>query len=219
MGITNSGPIIGLGVRLTEQKGIAYLLQAMPEVVKKFPDITLVIAGEGLLEDELKRESNELGIDEEKLDEFFTVLSGFMNIEFKGLHVFAGSQVLDYKLLLACFENVLKIAINIQKNYPVSVSILNFGGGFGIPYFAKEEELDIQSFGKGLKELFKKNDVKTAFPETRFVVESGRFLVGESGLYITKVLYRKESRGKEYIITEGGMNHHYLAASGLLEIL
>jgi diaminopimelate decarboxylase len=159
--------------------------------------------------------AKQFGIDEEKLDEFFTVLSGLMNIEFKGLHIFAGSQVLDYKLLLEYFENVLKIAINIQKNYPVSVSILNFGGGFGIPYFAKEEELDIQSFGKGLKELFKKNDVKTAFPETRFVVESGRFLVGESGLYITKVLYRKESRGKEYIITEGGMNHH-LAASGLL---
>jgi len=159
--------------------------------------------------------AKQFGIDEEKLDEFFTISSKLMNIEFKGLHVFAGSQVLDYKLLLEYFENVLKIAINIQKNYPVSMSILNFGGGFGIPYFAKEEELDVKGFGIGLKKLFKKNDMKTAFPETRFIVESGRFLVGESGLYITKVLYRKESRGKEYIITEGGMNHH-LAASGLL---
>ena len=67
LGLTNSGPIIGLGVRLTEQKGITYLLQAMPEVIKIFPDITLVIAGEGPIEKELKRESTLLGIDQNVL--------------------------------------------------------------------------------------------------------------------------------------------------------
>lgn len=159
--------------------------------------------------------AKQFGIDEENLDEFFVVLSGLMNVEFKGLHIFAGSQVLDYRLLLEYFKNVLLIAINIQKKYHISVKILNFGGGFGIPYFAKEKELDLRSFGIGLKKLFEKYDVKTIFPETQFIVETGRFLVGESGLYITRVLYRKRSRGKEFIITEGGMNHH-LAASGLL---
>lgn len=62
LGIKKEGPIIGLGVRLAEQKGITYLLQAMPEIIKAFPDISLVIAGEGELEDALQDESRELGI-------------------------------------------------------------------------------------------------------------------------------------------------------------
>ena len=62
LGLIGFDPIIGLGVRLTEQKGITYLLQAMPEVIKHFPDIALVIAGEGPLENGLKKEARSLGI-------------------------------------------------------------------------------------------------------------------------------------------------------------
>jgi len=67
LAITNSGPIIGLGVRLTVQKGIIYLLKAMPAIIENFPNIILIIAGEGPLEDELKRESVELGIEKNVL--------------------------------------------------------------------------------------------------------------------------------------------------------
>jgi len=159
--------------------------------------------------------SKQFGIDEDTLDEFFTALSNLRNVEFAGLHIFAGSQVLDYQLLLDYFENVLKIAVHVKNNYSAPMKIINFGGGFGIPYFAGEEELDIQSFGKGIDILFKKYNVEKVFPETRYIVESGRYLVGECGLYVTQVLYRKKSWGKEYVITEGGINHH-LAASGIL---
>jgi glycosyltransferase involved in cell wall biosynthesis len=62
LGITNKGPIIGIGVRLCEQKGITYLLQAMPGIIEKFPDCTLVIAGKGPLEADLENEANALGI-------------------------------------------------------------------------------------------------------------------------------------------------------------
>lgn len=67
LGIKNNGPIIGLGVRLTEQKGITYLLNAMPEIIKSFPDITLLIAGEGEREDILKKEAKDLGVDKNTL--------------------------------------------------------------------------------------------------------------------------------------------------------
>jgi len=64
LGIKGSGPIIGLGVRLTEQKGITYLLQAMPEIIKAVPDVTLVIAGDGTLKNKLRHEAETLGIKE-----------------------------------------------------------------------------------------------------------------------------------------------------------
>lgn len=62
LGVPPEGSVIGLGVRLAEQKGIRYLLQAMPEVIKNFPDITLVIAGRGPLADDLKKQANDIGI-------------------------------------------------------------------------------------------------------------------------------------------------------------
>jgi glycosyltransferase involved in cell wall biosynthesis len=67
LGIEGIGPIIGLGVRLTEQKGITYLLQAMPEIIKAVPDVTLVIAGDGTLKNELRHEAVTLGIKEHVL--------------------------------------------------------------------------------------------------------------------------------------------------------
>jgi glycosyltransferase involved in cell wall biosynthesis len=62
LGIKNKGPIIGVGVRLSQQKGVSYLLQAMPELIRTLPDMTLVIAGEGPLEEDLKNEAASLGI-------------------------------------------------------------------------------------------------------------------------------------------------------------
>jgi glycosyltransferase involved in cell wall biosynthesis len=67
LGILKNGPIMGLGVRLTEQKGITYLLQAMPEIIKEIPNVTLVIAGEGPLDDSLKKECISLGLEENVL--------------------------------------------------------------------------------------------------------------------------------------------------------
>lgn len=155
------------------------------------------------------------GIDEEDLESVFSILRDLKNVLFKGIHIFAGSQILDYQLLLKYFEGVLKIALSIHEKYQVPIEIINFGGGFGIPYFKKEEELDILSFGKGIKKLFGDYELNNILHGTRYIIESGRYLVGASGIYITKVLYRKNSKGKEYIVTEGGMNHH-LSAAGLL---
>ena len=64
LGITRDGPVIGLGARLMEQKGVEYLLRAMPLLIARFPDLTLVVAGEGPLEQPLKRLAAELGIED-----------------------------------------------------------------------------------------------------------------------------------------------------------
>ena len=93
----------------------------------------------------------------------------------------------------------------LQEKYKINIQIINFGGGFGIPYFEGEKELDIKNLGFGLKKLIEK--YKSYFSGTKFLVESGRYLVGECGNYVTKVLYKKKSKGKIFLIIDGGFNH------------
>ncbi len=90
---------------------------------------------------------------------------------------------------------------------------VDFGGGLGIPYFEGDQELDLDAYGREVRDLFAGLD--EAFASTRFLVEPGRHLVGEAGIYVARVLDVKVSRGKTYAILDGGMNHH-LAASGNL---
>ena len=88
---------------------------------------------------------------------------------------------------------------------------VNLGGGFGIPYFAGDEELDIWAVGAALRETL---DARPAIlGDTKFVIELGRWLVGEAGVYLTRVVDRKVSRGKTFLVVDGGL-HHMLAASG-----
>jgi diaminopimelate decarboxylase len=92
---------------------------------------------------------------------------------------------------------------------------VDFGGGFGIPYFSNEKELDMEKFREDLILLMKEIKMEALFEGTQFVVEPGRYLVGEAGVYITCINDIKISHGKKFLITDGGMNHH-LAASGNL---
>lgn len=95
------------------------------------------------------------------------------------------------------------------------LSTLDFGGGLGIPYFSNETELDMDKLGQGLHDLMAEVEGDPHLEGTRFLVEPGRYLVGEAGIYVTRILDIKVSRGKTFYIVDGGMNHH-LAASGNL---
>src|SRR5690606_6762099 len=88
---------------------------------------------------------------------------------------------------------------------------LNMGGGFGIPYFAGDAPLDIAAVGEALGQRFAA--LTGALARTRFAIELGRYLVGEAGVYLTRIIDRKESHGQTFLVTDGGL-HHQLAASG-----
>ena len=103
----------------------------------------------------------------------------------------------------------MRCYFSLDENHKVAK--VNLGGGFGIPYYAHEEELDIVRVGNFLCESI--DTRRRWLQEIRFCVESGRYLVGECGIYVCKVRYRKESRGETFLIVDGGM-HHHLAASG-----
>ncbi len=155
------------------------------------------------------------GVDEEELEPLLHRIAVDPHLDFRGIHLFVGTQILDYELLLMQYRKGLEIARCAAVAVDLPLHTLDFGGGLGIPYFPGDSELNLGLLGNGLQELMVEIEKDGCFAQTKFLVEPGRFLVGESGLYVTRINDIKISRGKKYLILDGGMNHH-LAASGNL---
>lgn len=133
------------------------------------------------------------------------------NCVWRGLHIFTGSQALDADAVIETQANTLDLAHRIAGEAGLDLPKLNMGGGFGIPYFHGDTPLDITRVGEALAERF------ASLPETlagaELYIELGRYIVGEAGVYLTRIVDRKQSHGETYLITDGGL-HHQLAASG-----
>jgi diaminopimelate decarboxylase len=129
----------------------------------------------------------------------------------RGLHIYTGSQALDAGALVETQGNVLDLAARLTEEIGTSLPHLNMGGGFGIPYFDKDLPLDIEIVGKALSDRF--SELPTALEGVEFAIELGRYLVGQAGVYLTRIVDRKVSHGVTFLVTDGGL-HHQLAASG-----
>ena len=155
------------------------------------------------------------GMDEEILDQVLDTVLAEPQLELCGIHLFAGTQILDSAVLQNQYRHGLGLARRVVKRLGRPLRTLDFGGGLGIPYFAHEQELNLECLRKGLVKLCEEVDGDRCFEGTQFLVEPGRFLAGEAGVYLTRISDIKVSRGKKFLIVDGGMNHH-LAASGNL---
>ena len=136
---------------------------------------------------------------------------GRSSLRFEGFHLFSGSQNLSAAAICEAQRKSVDLAIRLAADAPAPVRVLNIGGGFGIPYFPGEQRLDVRPIAENLVGL--QSVVRDALPHARIVVELGRYLVGEAGVYVCRVVDRKVSRGQVFLITDGGL-HHHLAASG-----
>jgi diaminopimelate decarboxylase len=155
------------------------------------------------------------GIDEERLDVVLDRLLSDSSIEFQGIHLFTGTQILDHTILVRQYRKGFEIARWVAARLQRPLHTLDFGGGLGIPYFANERELDMEKLREDLAALMTEIRGEALFAGTQFMVEPGRYLVGEAGIYVTRINDIKISRGKKFLIVDGGM-HHHLAASGNL---
>ena len=153
------------------------------------------------------------GIDEEGLDTAIEEISSLENLSLTGLHCYAGTQCLDADSLVENFANVAKIFSAASAAHGLTPSKLVFGPGIGIPYYEKDVAVDLEAIGARVNPLLDELRSESRFAATRFVLETGRYIVGEAGIYLTRVLRIKESRGSQIAICDGGMNHH-LAAAG-----
>ena len=134
-----------------------------------------------------------------------------LDIEPEGLHLFTGSQNLNPEALKEAQSGVISLAKQLIDDHKLNLRFVNIGGGLGIPYFPGEEALDLQAVANNLQP--EADAFSSEFPHVELVIELGRYLVGEAGVYVCKVLERKESRGTTYLITDGGL-HHHLSNSG-----
>jgi diaminopimelate decarboxylase len=159
------------------------------------------------------------GIDEELLEDALARLSRESALEIRGIHLFAGTQILDHRILESQYRRGLDIGHRAAAQLGRPLSTLDFGGGLGIPYFAGEAPLDMKAWGKSLRSLIGETRGSPSYSDTRFLVEPGRFLVGEAGVYVTRVSDVKTSRGKTFLVLDGGMNHHLAASGNLGQVL
>jgi diaminopimelate decarboxylase len=136
---------------------------------------------------------------------------GRLGLQFEGFHLFAGSQNLRAESICEAQQKSFELALRLAEHAPAPVKFLNLGGGFGIPYFPGEKRLDLEPIGANLAALVER--ASAAMPQAALVIELGRYFVGEAGVYVTRIVDRKVSRGQVFLVTDGGLNHH-LAASG-----
>lgn len=156
------------------------------------------------------------GIDAEVVPRILARISS-MGVLFQGFHIFSGSQNLRTDAVIEEKSRVVELALRLAEQADVAVSCLNIGGGFGIPYFPGDGRLDMVRIGEHLHQCAAR--VKSGMPEAKIVLELGRYLVGEAGVYVTRVVERKTSRGQVFLVTDGGLNHHLPATGNFGQVI
>ena len=192
-----------------EMQRIAALAEASgsrPQVaIRVNPDFELKAAG-------MKMGSGPkpFGVDAENVPQMLARL-GSLPLDFMGFHIFSGSQNLRAEAIIEAQTKTFELAFRLAEDAPSPVRWLNIGGGLGVPYFPGENRLDLAPIAENLAPLLEK--ARTQLPGAEVVMELGRYLTAESGLYVCEVVDKKISRGETFLITNGGL-HHHLAASG-----
>jgi diaminopimelate decarboxylase len=160
-------------------------------------------------------EPTPFGFEEESLAQVVREVSRCSHLNLRGVHLYTATQILDASLLLLHWQHAVEIGKQVTDLTGQPLQTLDFGGGLGIPYFAHEQELDLEAVAHGARTLIGSAKRDASLAQCRFVVEPGRFLAGPAGLYVAQVRSVKTCRGATFVVLDGGMNHH-LAASGNL---
>ena len=155
------------------------------------------------------------GFDEETLDDVVAAVLAHPELHLSGLHLFAGTQVLDAAVLIAQWRYGLALGARLAARLGRPLERLDLGGGLGIPYHAGDPSLDLAALADGAKILAAEAAREPGLRGTAILIEPGRFLAGPAGVYLARVRAAKTSRGQRFLVTDGGM-HHHLAASGNL---
>ena len=152
----------------------------------------------------------QFGVDAELVPEMLDTLKS-SKLHFVGYHIFSGSQNLRQEAIIEAHDKTFELASRLLLISPGPILKLNIGGGLGIPYFPGEQRLSLDTIATNLQERI--TTFLSHSPSTKIIMELGRYLVGEAGIYVTKIIDKKISRGHTFLITNGGL-HHHLAASG-----
>src|SRR5918992_3228120 len=160
----------------------------------------------------------QFGMDQAELEEAVAKTLSHPELILRGVHVYTATQVFEVEPLLEHCRNIFEVALEAADVAGHALEMIDFGGGFGVPYFEKMEEFDLEIFGEGFRELLASYRSDPRLEGCRFLFELGRYLVADAGLYATRVVDVKRMRGKTFIVTDGGMNHHLTATGNMGQV-
>jgi diaminopimelate decarboxylase len=160
----------------------------------------------------------QFGIDQAELEEAVEKTLSHPELILRGVHVYTATQVFEVEPLLEHCRNIFEIALEAADYAGRPLEMIDFGGGFGVPYFEKMSEFDLDSFGEGFRELLKTYRSDPRLEGCRFLFELGRYLVADAGVYVTRAVDVKRTRGKTFVVTDGGMNHHLTATGNMGQV-
>src|ERR687893_381274 len=160
----------------------------------------------------------QFGMDQAELGEAVRKTLAHPELELRGVHVYTATQVFEVEPLLEHCRNILEISLEAADFAGHPLGMIDFGGGFGVPYFEKMTEFDLDGFATGFRELLSSYRSDPRLEGCRFLFELGRYLVADAGVYVTEVVDVKETRGKTFVVTDGGMNHHLTATGNMGQV-
>ena len=155
--------------------------------------------------------ARQFGIDEEIIADVLRRSAVLQHAQVIGIQVYLGTRILDFEVAWKNTKYVLELGRRLQQETGVEMRLIDFGGGLGVAYFTGEHSFDIEQFGKEFRAFFA--EYRETMPRAEFIMELGRYLVAESGIYVSKVQYVKKSRGQKFVLVTGGMNHHQATTS------
>lgn len=150
---------------------------------------------------------SKFGIDIDFVPQIFEQAKKLRSVEIKGIHIFNSSQILDWQKIYNNIKDVIDTAIRFSREYNLEFELIDAGGGLGIPYTEEEDYLDTEKLGNNLDDLVNKSEFREFLSDKNIILEPGRFLSGLAGIYLTRVLYTKESCGKKILLIDGGIHH------------
>lgn len=159
--------------------------------------------------------ASQFGLDQSDLEEAIRRTLARPNLILRGIHVYTATQVFDVDALLEQCQTVIELGREAARLTGRPLGMIDFGGGFGVTYFEQMPDFDLSRFGRGFQDLAESCRTDQLLKDCRLIIELGRYLVAEAGIYVTRVVDVKRSKGKTFVVTDGGMNHH-LAATGNL---
>lgn len=196
-----------------ESEGEMRCISALAEQLGEKPDVAIRVNSPFELKTsgmKMGGRPSPFGVDAERVPAMLRELKA-LDLNFRGFHVYSGSQNLRAEAIAESMTTTVDLVIELAGTTDLQVSFVNLGGGLGIPYFPKERPLDLPAISDPAEQAVRR--LGEAFGEAEIIMELGRYLVGEAGIYVCRVIDLKESRGTRYAITDGGL-HHHLAASG-----
>ena len=212
----------GIGDVVLESLDEAQLLSAIAVAARKRQAILVRIAparlprGFGV---NMSGKPTQFGIDEEALDAAVARIRELPGLDLCGFHIYSGTQCLKAEAIIENYENFIAIFERVCRTHGLEPRRLIFGSGIGIPYYDNDASVDLSAIGVKINPALDALRNAPRFAATELVLEIGRYLVGEAGIYVTRVIRKKRSRGTDICICDGGMHHHLGAAGHLGSVL